>query len=391
MTHSKVPIVSNKERLSAIQALGDLQKPYQIGGEADQLFVAAMRECIDWHAAENAFYGRLLKERGASSASLSTIDDCIALPFIHANFFKTHEILSIQPEQVTLHLTSSGTTGQKSQIFFDEWSIGAGQQMVQRIFQHYNWYQPGEPANYLLFNYEPLQDWKVGTSYTANFLTRFAPVNRISYALKRTGCGGHEFDIYGAIRTLQDYAQDGLPVRIFGFPAFLHATLLRMQALGMPPLSLPHGSMAFFGGGWKGQADKAIPKPDFYATISEQLGLPDANIRDGYGSVEHSVPYVECANHRFHVPVWSRIAIRDVETLKPLGPGEPGFLNFISPYVTSTPVQSVLMGDLAAWHPGDGCGCGLKSPYFEPLGRAGISKNKSCAIAAAELLKGKTA
>lgn len=391
MIQPKAPTVPDKQNLGAVQALCDLQTPYKMGEEVDRLFIAAMRECVEWHASKNAFYGRLLKERGICPACIKTMDDCINLPFIHANFFKAHEILSIEQEEVALHLTSSGTTGQKSQIFFDEWSIGAGQQMVRRIFQHYDWEMPQQPVNYLLFNYEPLQNWKVGTSYTANFLTRFAPVNRIAYALRRTGLGDHEFDVYGAIRTLQDYAQEGYPVRIFGFPAFLHATLQRMQSLELPPLALPHGSMAFFGGGWKGQADKAIPKLDLYASITDQLGLMDANIRDGYGSVEHSVPYIECVHHNFHVPVWSRIVIRDVETLKPLEAGKPGFLNFITPYVTSVPVQSVLMGDLAAWHPSESCGCGLKSPYFEPLGRAGISKNKSCAIAAAELLKGKAA
>ena len=78
---------------------------------------------------------------------------------------------------------------------------------------------------------------------------------------------------------------------------------------------------------------------------------------------------------------------RDVATLEPLGPGQTGFLHAVSPYITSVPAHSVLMGDLMQWRPGEECGCGLSTPYFELQGRAGTSKNRSCAMAAAELLK----
>jgi hypothetical protein len=44
---------------------------------------------------------------------------------------------------------------------------------------------------------------------------------------------------------------------------------------------------------------------------------------------------------------------------------------------------------MVVMHEGKECGCGVETPWFEILGRAGTSKNKSCAIAAAELLKKK--
>ncbi|MCB0368958.1 MAG: hypothetical protein KDD45_05760, partial [Bdellovibrionales bacterium] len=122
--------------------------------------------------------------------------------------------------------------------------------------------------------------------------------------------------------------------------------------------------------------------------VEQQLGIPNERLRDGFGSVEHCIPYVECKNHHFHAPVYSKILIRDLYSLKSLGYGQQGFLQFISPYITSVPANSVLMGDLAVLHPYQECGCGIKTDWFEILGRAGVSKNKSCAIAAAELLKG---
>ncbi len=100
------------------------------------------------------------------------------------------------------------------------------------------------------------------------------------------------------------------------------------------------------------------------------------------------MPYIECGHHRLHVPVWSRAAVRDTRTLEPLPYGERGFLHLVSPYITSVPAQSVVMGDLASLHPAQDCPCPLPTPWFTIHGRAGVSRNRNCAAAAAELLKG---
>lgn len=80
--------------------------------------------------------------------------------------------------------------------------------------------------------------------------------------------------------------------------------------------------------------------------------------------------------------------IRDVKTLEPVGYDQPGFLSFISPLVSSMPISSIVMGDMAVLRDGRDCGCGITTPYFEVLGRAGTSKGKSCAMTAAEFMKG---
>ena len=259
--------------------------------------------------------------------------------------------------------------------------------MVDFIFEEYHWTQT-TPANYLLYSYEPQRELKLGTSYTDNFLTKYAPVKNLVYALKSNGKSGHDFDLYGCIQALQDFAEQGLPVRIFGFPAFFYFTIQRMIDLGHKPLKLHPDSLVFLGGGWKGHADQAIDKSKFYDLVESQLGIPNERLRDGFGSVEHSIPYIECKNHNFHVPIYSKVIIRDLTSLRALGYGKRGFLHFLSPYITSVPAHSIMMGDLAVLYPAQDCGCGIQSDWFTILGRAGISKNKSCAIAASELLRG---
>ncbi|MGE0171271.1 MAG: acyl-protein synthase [Oligoflexales bacterium] len=379
--------VPDQSLLQNVEAFCLADAPYDHSTAAEGQFIKAMNEVVSWHSKKSDLFAKLCKEHKVGQ--LGSLQDIAKLPFIHANFFKMHEVLSIPRDSVYVHLTSSGTTGQKSQIFFDEWSLKCAQRMVESIFKFYKWEKPNEPTNYLLFTYEPHANLKLGTSFTDNYLCQFTKINKVFYALRSIGNERHEFDVFGTIRALQDFAEEGLPVRILGFPSFMYFTLERFEAMGCKPLHFPEQSMTFFGGGWKGHADKKIEKADLYARIERCLGFKNSFLRDGYGSVEHCIPYVECSQHEFHVPTWSRVLIRDVRTLQPLPDESVGYLQFVSPYITSVPAVSVLMGDLASLH--KKCGCGLSTPFFRLHGRAGVSKNKSCALAAAELLKGKSA
>ncbi|MDD3609731.1 MAG: hypothetical protein PHI49_08250 [Halothiobacillaceae bacterium] len=354
----------------------------------EALFVEAMREIVAWHIERSPWYGRFACENGIRPDTLRCLDAVLHMPPVHAAFFKAHEIRSIRREQAVAHLTSSGTTGQKTQMFFDEFTLGGARRMVDRVMQARGVWSDA-PAHYLVNGYEPFEGLTVGTSNTNQYLMRYAPVAETFWTLRHVGGGRHEFDPFGATSALERWAQGATPVRLIGFPAYLHFLLERWRDTGHPPVKLPPGSLVVFGGGWKGQADKAIPREVLQAYIERQLGIPGERVVETYGSVEHSIPYVDCRAHHLHQPTWSRVVVRDLKTLRPVPDGTPGFLSFVSPYITSAPAHSIVMGDLAVRHPAGECVCGdHPTPWFEVLGRAGMSANRSCAAAAAELLKG---
>lgn len=353
---------------------------------SSEIFLEAMRECLNHHVENNEFFRKLMEEANFKVEDLKSEADLEKIPTIHANFFKKYEVLSVPYEDIVEHATSSGTSGQKSQMFFDKTSFDFGNSMIENEFRYYG-FLSNELTNYLLFTYEPAEVSKnLGTAKTDLGLLSYAPVNETFFALRYNG-QGHDFDVYGTIKALEEYEEQGMPVRIFGFPSFLYFTVRQMKETGHRPLKLNKKSMTMLGGGWKGYADKQIQKSELYAMVEEMLGIPAENCRDGYGSTEHSVPYFECPNHHFHIPVYSRMIIRDVETLEPLPYGKPGFANFITPHLMSVPAVSVLMGDMAVLHDPKECGCGIETPFMEILGRAGTSAAKSCAITASELLK----
>lgn len=367
--------------------LCNIADAYNHSSEINALFVEGMKEITRFHQEHNPFYARLLVKKNFDIDSLTTVEDCAEIPYLYADFFKTHVVKSIPDELIAEHYTSSGTTGQMSQMFFDARSIGLAVQMIDFEMKHLGFVAPNQVCNYILYSYEIPQDSKLGTANTDKRLLKYTAVNEVEYALKQNGRGGYEFDVFGIIRAFQRFAEQGIPVRILGFPSFFYFTLEQMRDMKIPPMKLHSDSCTMFGGGWKGYAGKQIAKNELYELGEELLGIPNHRFCDGFGSVEHCIPYLECKNHKFHVPTWSRVFIRDMKTMDVLPFGESGFLQFVSPYISSAPAHSIVMGDKAVLHPGKTCGCGLETPFFEIQGRAGTSKNKSCAIAASEFLK----
>jgi phenylacetate-coenzyme A ligase PaaK-like adenylate-forming protein len=369
---------------TAREKLFSYKKIYDQKG-SQELFVEAMRESIEHHSNNCVFYGKFLSEHGFKASDIKTLGDCAKIPPITAQFFKYHEVLSIKKDEVEIHATSSGTQGQKSQIFLDRDSLRLGTKMAIKAIKYHGFISI-IPTNYLLLGYEPQKGNEMGNVKVALGMTRFAPAKEKVFALRSLG-DKYEIDYFGIINAFKRFNSQRLPVRILGFPSYLYMLLKMMKDSGMKPLKLNKRSVVLTGGGWKKFDDMAIDKQELYDMVEQYLGIPSKNCRDFYSAVEHSVAYPECENHHMHVPIWSRVIIRDVKTLEPLGFNEPGFLSFISPLVSSVPISSIIMGDIAVLRDGKDCGCGITTPYFEVLGRAGTAKTRSCAIAASEYMK----
>ncbi|HEX3027572.1 MAG TPA: acyl-protein synthetase, partial [Clostridia bacterium] len=180
------------------------------------------------------------------------------------------------------------------------------------------------------------------------------------------------------------YEKSGFPVRFMGFPAYF-MFLIKELMNSRIHLKLHPKSLVILAGGWKQFFAERVDKQTLYQMSKETLGIGGDRIREFFGAVEHPIAYFDCPNHHFHVPVYSRVIIRDTE-LNPVKYGEPGLLNLITPMMTSMPFVNVMTDDLAVLHPGEECGCGIHSPYFDILGRVGLADIKTCAAGASELL-----
>ena len=374
--------------LPHVARLCAIEQPYLSEQESRPLFAEAMCELSRYHQARTPGYARWLDDMGADLDCIAECGDWRALPPVMTRLFK-YMLPSSGDEMDATEMRSSGTSGQTSRMRYDTHSLAALMRMCDRIWAHYGWITPDQPCNYLMLSYEPdASVAALGNARTNEFLCHYAPVNRAVYALRATGDAGqaHEFDAHGVIRALEEFAEEGLPVRMLGFPSFLWFVLERMRKRGHRPLALHPDSLVNLGGGWKLHAGQEVDKAVLRARLAEQLGIDPQRCRDGYGAVEHGVPYIECAHHRFHVPSYASACIRDPLRYRVCEEGATGLLHLMAPYIMACPAHSVIPGDLATlWPPGD-CACGLPTASFILHGRAGNAGNRSCAIAAAELI-----
>ena len=216
----------------------------------------------------------------------------------------------------------------------------------------------------------------MGTAFTDELLTSFTGKGEVFYTFEHNGVD-FEFNERKTVEKLKEFEASPLSTRILGFPAFLYEILEKYDL----KLNLGPDSWLQTGGGWKNKQNLEIKKYEFRRLISERLGIPEENNRDLFGMVEHGIPYVDDEEGKLRIPNYSRVLIRDPKTMEVLEHGERGLIQFVSTYLTSFPSISLLTTD---W------GRVLKDEKGEFLiieGRAGVSKNKGCALKALELMK----
>lgn len=356
------------------------RKIYDIEG-TDSVFLTAFRENVNHHRSHCPAYASILKNQGFSPDSLQSMDDLYKVPPIPTLFLKRHTLYST-PKKLLFSSTTSGTSGTVSRMGLDWPTARRGLGMIMGTFSACKLFSP-RPVNYIVLGYEPAKHNQMGAVKTAYAATFAAPALHREYALKDTG-EAYALNLDGMMEALLRYEKQGHPVRFMGFPAYFLFLLKELQENGIR-LHLHPKSLVMLAGGWKQFFAEQVDKPALYRMSEEILGIGGDRFQEFFGAVEHPIIYADCPNHHFHVPIYARVIIRD-ENFTPLPFGEAGILNLLTPMVTSMPFCSVLTDDLAVLHPGEQCGCGIQSPYFEILGRAGLSDIKTCAVGAAELL-----
>ncbi len=359
-----------------------VRDPYDLAG-TEELFCRAMAENCAFSYAHCPEYRAILDDAGFSPDSLTGSGDLARLPFLPTLLFKRRRLYSLPPGKMALRATSSGTSGSMSDIGFAPGDLFSALKMVLRIAPRRGLLSP-VPCHYVVFGYQPHRSNRTAVSKTAFGATLFTPALSRTYALRFSN-GAYTADLENVLNAVVKHSHSRFPTRFMGFPSYTYFLMKTMEERGIR-VKLPKGSRILLGGGWKQFYTEEVDKPQFYALAERVLGVTDTDIVEFYGAVEHPILYCDCKNHHFHVPIYSRVLIRDPKTLEPVPNGVPGLVNLLSPLVQATPILSVMTDDLGVLHDGGECGCGLDSPYLEILGRVGLRDIRTCAAGAEALL-----
>jgi phenylacetate-coenzyme A ligase PaaK-like adenylate-forming protein len=358
------------------------RKVYELG-KTDDLFVKAMRENAIHHYEHCQDYQRILDHAQYNPYKIETMEDVVKLPFLPTLYFKHHELYSKPLWKLPMKATSSGTsTGFRSRIAMSFDDLWRGWQMVRRIFSYHKLWSL-KPVIYLIFGYQPTKHSEAGIMKTAHAFTFIAPAKKRIYAIKWTN-NGSQIDLESMKQAMIKASKGRPAIRTIGFPAYTYFLLKEMAAEGIH-LSMPKGSKITMGGGWKQFYAERVDKQEFYRLVKEVLGIEDTDCVEFFGAVEHPILYTDCREHHFHIPVYSRVFIRNPDTFQPVENGQLGLINLITPMVEGTPLLSIMTDDLGILH--NHCGCGVSTPWLEIIGRVGIKDITTCAQGAETMLK----
>lgn len=381
-TASPAYLARARKVLAATQGATDAliggRRGLHIGAKDDALFLRSMQEAFAYHYLASPALQALCADSDFYPWSLRRGDQVCDIPYFFVTALKYHSVASVPESQVALTLRSSGTTGQTSAIVLDRTSLRRIRRIVHHIYDDLGM-RDNRRTNYLCFTYDPEIAKDVGTAYSDKLLTSLTKVQDVFYTIEWDAARDDwHLDSRRVQEAMERFEASGRPFRLLGFPAHTWDVLNEIVARRGRPYRFGPLSYVITGGGWKGFDGRAIPKPQFREGVARALGIPKANVRDLYGMVEHGVPYCECEKHNMHVPRYSRVFARDPATLKLLGPGETGILQFVTSYHHSYPAISLLTTDYG--HVLESCSCGRKSPVLVLQGRAGLTKHKGCAI-----------
>lgn len=367
------------------EAISAIENPLDWSSEKNEIFYKACVEMATFHYESNSVIKCIYDKRRFKPTSICSEADLARIPSLGVTAMKYHLLTSMDHKKSILQLTSSGTRGQKTQIWFDQGSLDRVQKMMDVYFEQEG-FVSSEPNNYIIFNYDPEDAGDLGIAYSDKNQMRFAPVADSYFAIKKNEEGNWTFDKQAMLAKLHKFESTGLPLRIFAMPAFLHEFLVWMQETKQRSLAFPKSSWILTGGGWKAAEDKKITREMFRSICEEIFSIPSERQRDGFGMAEHCAPYFECRHHRLHIPVYNRILVRDPITNCVLPDGEVGVMEFITPFNTMMPTLAINSTDYGRIRKTP-CDCGFSSPTFEVLGRAGLSKHKGCALTASEIVR----
>jgi len=293
------------------------------------------------------------------------------VPFLPVRAFKEFELLSIPQADVFKTMTSSGTSGQFSQIFLDKETAQIQSHALIEIF--------GKTFSSRRFPMLVI-DAESTVKDRQRFSARTAAINGFSL-FSRQRCFALNDDLTLNLERVRSFveAQGDKPIFIFGFTFmvwkyFIEPIRAQNNFLNLKNAFLLHG------GGWKKREAEQVSANQVRSVIKDVISCD--NVRNYYGMVEQAgTIFMECVNGHLHAADKSDVMTRERETHNPLPHGALGLIQVFSGIQKSYPGHSLLTEDIGVTKSAQSCPCGHPGTIIEIHGRLKKAEVRGCSDA----------
>ena len=306
--------------------------PYGIPqDQKEDLLLQGLNDLTKFHAEHCAPYQFILQGIWDGKVTVERLSD---IPYLPVTLFKRLSLSSVAAEDITLTLTSSGTTGQAvSQIAVDkETSLRQARSLSHSVAHVLG---KSRLPMLVLDSSIVFKDPSLMSARGAGVLGMMRFGHRPVFALDEN----MQPDIE-AIRTMIERL-DGAPFFMFGFTYMVWEILNEKLANENIDLS---GGVLIHSGGWKKMIEKSVDNQTFKNRLREQLGIQ--RIFNFYGMVEQiGSIFLEGDDGLLYPPSFSEVIVRHPETWQECAFGEEGVIQVLSLIPRSYPGHSLLTED----------------------------------------------
>lgn len=345
----------------------NLDEPFGLAAaEKQALLLDTLNQLTAWHSERCTPYGHM-RERMFAAGPARTREE---LPYLPVRLFKTLDLASAPKSEIIKTLTSSGTTGQAvSRISLDRETSIRQTRVLTAIM-----------ASFLGKKRLPMV--VIDTPGLVKDRTRFNARAAGILGFSVFGRSHHyclDDDLALNADELDAFIEQhiGGPILAFGFTFVVWQGLYQEAKRRGRRFNFGAGSTLIHGGGWKRLLDQQVDNDTFKRELREQLGID--RVFNYYGMVEQvGSIFMECEHGHLHAPVFADVIVRDMLTLEPLPPGQPGVIQVLSALPTSYPGHSLLTEDMGVLHGEDDCPCGRPGRHFSVTGRLPQVEMRGC-------------
>ncbi len=344
--------------------------------EKEELFLQEMKKSTGWHYENCQDYKLLCDNRNFSPVSSFKLAD---IPYLPVSIFKTREFLSVPKEKITRTLFSSSTSGVPSKILLDDITIKNQITALGKILKSF---LGADRRHFIVFDTEKTikstGDGELNSRGTA-IRGMFPMAKSVDFILNDDLSVNHE-----KLKAAAEKLSNDEKLCFFGFTWLIYSIYSnnkknRQFINHMRKITGNKDALMLHIGGWKKLKDIAVTKDRFNSDVAEMLGTKPGKIIDMYGMTEQlGTVYPDCEFGYKHIPAYSELIIRNIDTLEPAEMGEIGFIQFLSPLPHSYPGISILSDDMGKIIGVDTCKCGRKGAYFVFEKRSEKAELKGC-------------
>lgn len=349
-------------------------------GSDDQFNSLALR-LFAYQYENNAPFRSFCQRRGATLRNVKSWRDIPAVPI---DAFKAMELRSEPAHENERVFMTSGTTGQAKGMAargrhfhpqLEVYDLSMKRYFSKRFMQGVERMPMG-----ILFPDEQAMPNSSLAHYLALAKSEFGSEGS-RYYLNSEG-----LDMPALCAALEESERSGHPFALLGASFSLVHVMDALRAQGRS-FRLPEGSRILDTGGYKGQS-RELPLEEFYAELSQLLGVPRRLCINMYGMTELSTQFYDDGNVTLPAvksgPHWIRSRLVEPITGRDVAPGERGILVHCD-LANYNAVTTILTEDVGLWAGAQ------ESDGFWLLGRAEGAAAKGCSLAVEEFVKAASA